>query len=523
MHVNSRISPRYSALLTLCVLALAAPRAHAQGGIAAWGLNGNGEVSATPTTDDFIAVAAGRFHNVALRSDGSLAAWGYNSNGQVSATPTTGSYRAVAAGWAHSAAIRADGSLVSWGSNDSGQISGTPTTGTYIAIAADGSFTVAIRSDGSLVAWGDDANGIVSRRPTSGVFTAVAAGLFHCIALRSDGSLVSWGYDGWGQVSNTPTAGRYVAVAAGYEHSLALTSDGIVLAWGYDGNGQVRGAPTTSGFVAIGSGQSHSMAIRQDGSIVSWGDDSSGQVSGTPAGAFTAVSGGLAHSVALRRGSGSSTPPSTGLLLWLRADAGVTSSGGLVSRWLDQSGNGFVASMSVVARQPSFVGGALNGLPVLRFSGAQSLGLSPFVSPTRFTVLVVGKNSNTAETFSMILGPGGNAPNNQLRWENGSQALFVGTGNNLPVITSNVGNTRAYHTLSATYDGSTMNVYYNGAARSSSNFTTTGPWTLAQIGAWYSTYFMNGDVAEILMYDHALSAADLSAATAYLRSKYNLP
>jgi hypothetical protein len=97
----------------------------------------------------------------------------------------------------------------------------------------------------------------------------------------------------------------------------------------------------------------------------------------------------------------------------------------------------------VAARQPSFVGGALNGLPVIRFSGAQSLGLSPFVSPTRFTVLVVGKNSNTAETFSMILGPGGNAHNNQLRWENGSQALFVGTGNNLPVITSNVGNTRA--------------------------------------------------------------------------------
>jgi hypothetical protein len=225
-------------------------------------------------------------------------------------------------------------------------------------------------------------------------------------------------------------------------------------------------------------------------------------------------------------GSGGCEPPPlprTGLLLWLRADAGVTSSGGRVSRWLDQSGNGFVASMTAAARQPSFVGGALNGQPVIRFSGAQSLGLSPFVSPTRFTVLVVGKNSNTSETFSMILGPGGNAPNNQLRWENGSQALLVGTGNNLPVTTSNVGNTRAYHTLSATYDGTTMYVFYNGTATSGNNFTTTGPWTLAQIGAWYSTYFMNGDVAEILMYDHALSGSDLSGATAYLRSKYNLP
>lgn len=520
MYVGSRSSPRYSALLTLCVLALAAPRAYAQGSIAAWGSNSNGQVSGTPTSDNFIAVAAGRFHNVAVRSDGSLAAWGYDSNGQVSATPTTGSYRAAAAGWFHSAAIRADGSLVSWGSDGSGQISGTPTTGTYTAIAAGPSFTVAIRSDGSLVAWGDDGNGTVSGRPTSGVYTAVAAGQFHCIALRSDGALASWGYDGWGLVSHTPTAGRYVAVAAGAEHSMALTSDGSVVAWGFDSAGQVSHAPTTGVYVAVGAGYAHSMAIRQDGSIVSWGDDSTGQVSGTPAGAFTAVAGGNIHSVALRR---SPTPPRPGLLLWLRADADVTSSGGLVSRWLDQSGNGLVASMSVAARQPSFVGGALNGLPVIRFSGAQSLGLSTFVSPTQFTVLVVGKNSNTAETFSMILGPGGNAPNNQIRWENGSQALFVGTGNNLPVITSNVGNTRAYHTLSATYDGSTMNVYYNGAAMSSNNFTTTGPFTLAQIGAWYSTYFMNGDVAEILMYDHALSGADLSAATAYLRSKYNLP
>jgi hypothetical protein len=264
------------------------------------------------------------------------------------------------------------------------------------------------------------------------------------------------------------------------------------------------------------------MAIRSDGSIASWGNDIDGQVSGTPGGTYTAVAGGLGHSVALRANPGSSLPQ-TGLLLWLRADVDVTSTAGKVSRWLDQSGNGFVASMSTAARQPSLINAALNGQPVIHFGGAQSLALSPFISPNRFTVLVVGRNTKATETFSMILGPGGNSPNNQLRWENGTQALFVGTGNNLPIITSNIGNTRVYHTLSARYNGSTMDVFRDGAAVSSQNFTTTGPWTLAQIGAYYSSFFMEGDVAEIVMYDHALSNSDLSSATAYLRSKYNLP
>ena len=97
MYGSSRLRFRYSALLTLCVLALAAPRVHAQARIAAWGNNDNGQVSGTPS-DNFIAVASGRFYNVAIRGDGSLAAWGDNTSGQVSGAPTTGSYRAVAAG-----------------------------------------------------------------------------------------------------------------------------------------------------------------------------------------------------------------------------------------------------------------------------------------------------------------------------------------------------------------------------------------------------------------------------------------
>jgi Concanavalin A-like lectin/glucanases superfamily len=209
--------------------------------------------------------------------------------------------------------------------------------------------------------------------------------------------------------------------------------------------------------------------------------------------------------------------------LWLRSDTGVTAAGGRVSRWLDQSGNGRHASMATAARQPFFVSGALNGQPVLRFTGAESMYLDIFAQPTTFSIFIVGKNSNPSESFSMILGPGGNSPNNQLRWENGSQALFVGTGNNLPVITSPIGNTRVYHALSARYNGSSMTVFRDGNTVSTHTFVTSGPWTLASVGSYYSSFFMQGDLAEVLIYDRVLSETERLSVNAYLRGKYNLP
>jgi hypothetical protein len=210
-------------------------------------------------------------------------------------------------------------------------------------------------------------------------------------------------------------------------------------------------------------------------------------------------------------------------ILWLSGDSGVTTSNGRVSSWQDKSGKGNNASMTTASRQPYFVNSALNGTPVVRFQGAQSLVLTNLLKPSKFSVFVVGKNNKLSESFSMILGPANVSANNQLRWENGSQALFVGTGNNLPVAVSSIGNTRVYHALSATYDGSSMKVYRDGNPTSTHSFTTSGPWDLYQIGAYYSSYFMDGDVAEIVFYDRALTESERTNTNAYLKGKYALP
>jgi hypothetical protein len=217
------------------------------------------------------------------------------------------------------------------------------------------------------------------------------------------------------------------------------------------------------------------------------------------------------------------SPPTASLKLWLSADKSVLVNNGKVSQWFDQSGNNLNAQQVTLSRQPTLVNGAINGLPVLRFYGAQSLLLTSMFSPTTFTFFVVGKNNMASESFSMILGPGGNAPNNQLRWENGSQALLVGTGNNLPIVKATTGNTRVYHALSGRYDGSTLTVYRDGNLVKTQSFVTSGPWTLNQIGAWFSSYFMQGDLAEILFYDQAISESDRITANTYLKEKYALP
>lgn len=215
--------------------------------------------------------------------------------------------------------------------------------------------------------------------------------------------------------------------------------------------------------------------------------------------------------------------PTTGLHLWLKADAGVTTSNGVnVASWADQSGNGRDATMPQATRQPELVGSALNGLPVIRFGGAQSFVLDTPATPTRFTIFIVGKNTKLSDV-SIILGPSGNSPNNQLRWENDTQALFVGTGNGLPVVTATIGNTRVYHAFSTQYDGATMSVYRDGGFVSSAAFSTAGPWIFASVGAFFSSLFMEGDLAEILIYDRPLSTSERESVDSYLRARYGLP
>lgn len=68
--------------------------------------------AATPPSDSFTAIAAGRDHFCALRTDSTIACWGDNSRGQTDAP--AGAYTAIAAGGFHSCALRTDNTITCW-------------------------------------------------------------------------------------------------------------------------------------------------------------------------------------------------------------------------------------------------------------------------------------------------------------------------------------------------------------------------------------------------------------------------
>ncbi len=264
--------------------------------IVGWGYNYWGQAT-PPAGDDFVAIAAGYNHGIALKSDGSLVGWGLNPYGEANPPSGTG-FAKIAAGDGYSLALRSDGSLVGWGFNVHGQIN-VPAGNDFIDVAAGAYDGFAIRSDGSLVSWGWNADG-QANVPAGNNFVDVAAGYNHAVALRADGSLVAWGANPYGQTS-VPAGNDFVAVAAGYDHSGALRSNGSIAAWGaWYGEAD---PPTGNDFVAIAIGSNHGLAVRTDGSLAAWGFNNFGQMDVPSDNDFVAVAAGSCHSLALKAAS----------------------------------------------------------------------------------------------------------------------------------------------------------------------------------------------------------------------------
>jgi len=108
-------------------------------------------------------------------------------------------YVAVAAGGRHSVALRTDGSLVGWGGAGSFGLAQTPLGNDFVSISAGSTFGVALRADGSLAAWGDERYTSI---PTGNDFFAIAADSDFGIALTPLPSAVVLGsigitFSGW--------------------------------------------------------------------------------------------------------------------------------------------------------------------------------------------------------------------------------------------------------------------------------------------------------------------------------------
>ena len=406
-------------------------------------------------------IRSGVDHTVQLRSDGTIWATGSNWSGQLGDGSTlrrtapvqvgllynTTNWVAIAAGDDHTLALKANGSLWAWGANQAGQLGDGSTTNRmqpvrigsgndWTAVAAGGSSSFALKADGTLYAWGDNSNGrlgegtVISKKTPMAItavnnLKAVSAGEFHTLALKADGSLWAWGENTKGQIGdgsiiarNLPvrigTASDWTSVAAGGSSSFAIKVDGTLWTWGLNDYGQLGiGATDLTAhntpvkvaadrdWVTISAGNLHTLAVKRNGSLWAWGDNTSGQLGdGTKTNRYSpskvttppaiadivAVAAGAFHSVALKAngelyawgdngsgqlGNGSDLGSSSALLVgtdeisWVASEPGgeftvARRSNGTLWSWGDnakgQLGDNTLSSHSA----PAVVGAATN-------------------------------------------------------------------------------------------------------------------------------------------------------------------
>ena len=338
------------------------------GTVRAWGTNESGQLGIGPNPflfgdpvqvlnlTDVTAIAAGESHSLALRNDGTVWGWGDNVYGQVGdglpsavsiktpvQVPGLSGVTAIAAGRFHSLALRSNGTVWGWGYNQFGQVgNGTAVSPVPLPamvenltsvtrIAGGGHFSLALREDGTIWSWGENGAGqlgigsagaVPSTRPVRVInltgMVALSAGLSHGLAVKDDGTAWSWGSNASGELGTgaktsfnatpVPVVGLtgVSAVSAGIVRSLALGAAGSVSTWGSNGYGElgigavsVRSRPTevfnVNGAVAAAGGDLFSSAVKSDGTVWTWGDDTYGQLgngSSSSAATYLAVRAG---------------------------------------------------------------------------------------------------------------------------------------------------------------------------------------------------------------------------------------
>ena len=349
------------------------------GTVWAWGMDSSGQLgnggTANKTTmvqvsglSGITSVSAGAYFTLALRNDGTVWAWGSNSNGQLGIGTSGTSLQttpvqvsglsnivAISAGYYHGLALRSDGSLWAWGMNSDGQLGDGTTTqrtapeevisGTVqvVAVCAGGYHSLALKSNGSVWAWGMNSfgelgDGTLTERNSpeqitglTGV-TQICAGEYQSLAMTSNGSVWAWGNGFFGQLGNggigelkvpTQVSGlTATAIGCGGSISAAVESNGTVWICGQNEYGQVGDGtvnqqnapvqvPVLGSITAISASGDHSLALRGDGTLWAFGENADGdlgigtilesvtpvQVSGS---SYAMVSAGISHSLAIR-------------------------------------------------------------------------------------------------------------------------------------------------------------------------------------------------------------------------------
>ena len=217
----------------------------------------------------------------------------------------------------------------------------------------------------------------------------------------------------------------------------------------------------------------------------------------------------------------------SGCQLWLDgadpAGNGVVPSAGTLSSWADKSGVGNNTT-APVGRYPTLTLNSLNSLSVMTFSGGQNLTGNISLAGTTFTQFVL--YSNSASTVGQAYMDSSDGPVGKLCSQNGGGNQFQAgfaygssfqTGGAYRLVSTNCTNPGSSSTVSIWFNGTNQNIsgwnFYGAATTAITSVT---------IGARKDLIYFTGTIAEIIVYNVALTSTQQQQVEGYLAQKWGI-
>lgn len=223
--------------------------------------------------------------------------------------------------------------------------------------------------------------------------------------------------------------------------------------------------------------------------------------------------------------------PSTGMVLWLRGDIGVTyDSNCKVTNWADQSASANNASQSYSAYRPTYCPDSGNGSGAVTFAAGNvimsntSRAISGNSSFTCFAALKYNGTANPSNNQFIFWNGLDNNTGGYGMWLDSSSHLSASWG----FYDSRVTDTDAvvggqWYIFTTRYGGGSHQAWVNGTlkgspSKSNSNMTGGGMSVGNKLPA--PTQGFNGDIQEMIVYTRALTDVERSGVESYLATKY---
>ncbi|HYG78294.1 MAG TPA: autotransporter-associated beta strand repeat-containing protein [Planctomycetota bacterium] len=198
-----------------------------------------------------------------------------------------------------------------------------------------------------------------------------------------------------------------------------------------------------------------------------------------------------------------------------------------VGMWRDKSGNGRHATQATAANQPTFRTAILNGRSVVRFDGTNdqlNLDLTS-VAGQQYTIYVLeGKLGTKANNHFLGTTPANTNQGMHFGYRSDNTYTLAQWANDLNYTNNAITytGTQVFRTWTNILDTSGHRIQLNGtpvaANTNTTPFTTT---TNGRLGNGPNADFYIGDIAELLVYNSALSASAQQAVLTYLQQKWS--